>query len=232
MKALEVKSEIESASKLLEQMNLSSKNVDKIEWNDDSPQNYKDPIDSDDEEDPIAILASSNTTTGNQKIIKTESDEKPLVTDTDIEEAASIQFDPIVQQVCKNEKLEPSVRFLPNKLKSNSNKVKTPLKERENSSATPPVCKQTTQQITLRESFELELHHQEKLKKLKEEQAAERLALKEKEGFHIVQPSQSSLDSSIMKKYRDVSNLIDNDEDDEESEKSGEDTFLDCHEDD
>lgn len=229
LKALEEKSKIDSTSKLLEKMNLSSKNVDKIEWkDDDSPQNYKDPIDSDDDEDPMAILATSNTTTGNQKIVKNELEDKPLVTDEDVEEANNIFFDPIVEQVCENEKLEPSFRFHPNKPKSNSNKVDSPLKERENTSATPPVCKKTTQQISLRESFELEHIHQQKLKELKEKQAAERLFLKQKEGFSIVQPT--DLDSSIMKKYRDVSNLIDDDEDDDND--SGEDTFLDCHEDD
>lgn len=227
LEALEKKSNIEKTSKLLESMNISTKEVENIEWkDDDDPQHYQDPIDSDDDEDPLKILATSNSTVGNKIIIKTEMSEDTLVTEDDIKDAHSIFFDPVLEQVCKNENLELSTRFHPNKPKSNSNKVTEP-KERDNTAATPPVCKQTAQQLTLRESFELEHAHQQKLKELKEAQAAERLEFKRKEGFVLVQPEESSLDSTVMKQYRDVSNLIDNEGDDEQSDDE---KFLDCHE--
>lgn len=236
LEALSAQNEIETASQYLEKLNISSKHVNEMEWKVKKAPNGSQPeLDSDDE-DPLAVLASSNTTTGNQKITRIVKDENSLITEEDLKEAkegSSLHFEPVVEQMCRNENMEPSHRFIPSKpnpakVKSSNSSLSSQEgapKQRDNSSATPPTCVHLTKQLTLRESMELEHAHLKRMQAMREQQAAERLAAKPKDtsgkSMSVSFDKAKDLESSIMTKYREVVSLIDAGESDEESVNSG-----------
>ena len=197
VKALERKNEIDDASRLLTDLNLGERHLSDLEWKGKlkgiEEQNV---LDSDDDEDPLAILTSSNTANLNRVIIKTSPDgrKSSLVTEDDINEAAEIvnstlHFDPVLENICLNEKMDPSPRFLPHKPKFDDRAVLSSLstssddnkKLRENTAASPPVQNHGAKLLSLRESIEIGHIQREKMKELQEKQAADRLALKAKE---------------------------------------------------
>lgn len=231
---------VENASKLFEKLNISSQDVIEMEWNQKNQKKTssrsEEPLDSDDE-DPLEILASSNTTTGNKKIVRILKDEEDsLITAEDLKEVESLHLEPVLEQMCANENMEPSHRFLPNK--PNPSKVKSSNsslnsqdglpKHRENTAATPPICGKSVKQLTLRESIELEHAHLVRMQEIHKLQASERLAAKSKENttetvnFTPDLLNIKSLESSIMTKYRDVANIVGGEHSDE-SDDSGED---------
>lgn len=236
VKALDLKNEIDTASNLLSALNLGSKDIDDIEWKDHAKIKKYNELDSDDDEDPIAILVSSNTVTKNQRIVKQsdDDDDNQLITEEDIKEARevaknSLHLDPVLEHVCQNEKMEPAYRFLPCRPKPNSlnsstsslSSLEGTKKIRDNTAASPPVLNQGTISITLRESMEIENQHRQKLKELHETQASERLAIKVKElGEGVLKAPlsvQKRPDASFMNKYR-VATLIDEDDDEDREE--------------
>ncbi|CRL05245.1 CLUMA_CG018047, isoform A [Clunio marinus] len=234
--ALELKNEIEMTSNLLSSLKLNTNDLNNMEWRDKKIIS-KDILDSDDDEDPLAIMASSNSVNNNQKIIKNskESDaDKPLITEEDLKEADEIRnselvFDPVLNYVCRKENIDPPSRFLPYKPKpktfdSSSTSLEAESKKtvRDNTAATPPVIKCGVKSLTIRESLEIEDQHRQKMKELKEQQAAERLAIKIKELG--VQSNESIVNTkklvvSDMHKYRLASSIIDDIESDENEEK-------------
>lgn len=234
MKALELKNEIEVASTLLSSLNLNSKNISNLEWEGTTKLKSQDTLDSDDEEDPLAILSSSNTVNHNRRIAKPENSEEPaLVTDEDIREAQEIKnselhLDPGAEYMCKKENMEPSHRFLPYKsasnTSSNSSASNTPKKLRDNSAATPPVLDSGVKMLSLRESIDAENVYRHKMKELNEKHAAERLAQKLKEIKELPQPvSVKPLNASatVLQAYRAVASLVDeSDDSDEDSNNS------------
>lgn len=220
VKALELKSEIDDAAKLLTHLNLGSKDVSNIEWQDKSKNNEPiDVLDSDDE-DPLAILTSSNSVNQNRVIFKTSPDDGrkgSLVTEEDIKEAqeivnSTLHFDPILENICQNEKMEPSHRFLPHKPKFDESPLSSlegmeGKKLRDNSAASPPVLMHGAKLLSLRESIEVEHVQREKLKELQEKQAADRLAMKAREEIlasrrQAAELASKTSDASLMGRYR------------------------------
>lgn len=230
VKALEMKNEIEVASSLLSALNLGANDINNLEWegktNGCKPQ---DVLDSDDDEDPLAILTSSNSVSRNQIIVKHSRDdgrEAQLITEEDIKEAleahSPLHLDPVLEHICQNEKMEPSHRFLPHKPKFSSlNSSSSSLasldehkKIRDNSAASPPVYLQGTKLLTLRESIETQHAQRLVLKGLQEKQAVDRLAMRVKEQTITSQPTDSTIsqkkpDASFMSKYRLANSLLD-----------------------
>lgn len=217
-----MKTEIDAASDLLSALNLGSKDVSNLEWND---KTVEDILDSDDDEDPLAVLTSSNSANRNKIIVKSHDDEREakLITEEDIKEASEItnsnlHLDPILEHICLNEKMEPSHRFLPHKPKFNSLSSSTSslvnYKKRDNSAATPPVYLQGTKLLTLRESIETQHTQRLKMKGLQEQQAVVRLAMKVKELSKVGEPSESVTekakpDAKFMSKYRSAASILD-----------------------
>lgn len=238
--ALEMKTEVEAASRLLASINLGKDDVENIEWKDKSKPSEA--LDSDDDEDPLAILTSSNSVNKNQRIVKEDEVEHPLIAAKDIEEIANVRLslDPVLEHVCKNENLEKPKRFLLNKPKppsttsstSSLDSLKENKKVRDNTAATPPdVGSQGVKMLPLREAIELENQQRKHMKNLLEEQAAARLALKEKELEHT-RASDSEFPikqvASNMSKYRLASSFLEEDDDqDQNSMSEGEDDWGD-----
>lgn len=240
VKALEMKSEIEIASSLLSALNLGSNNMNNLEWEGTTNGGKKaDVLDSDDDEDPLAILTSSNSVNKNQIVVKHSHDdgrEAQLITEDDIKEALEItnsplHLDPVLEHICQNEKMEPSHRFLPHKPKYSSLNSSTSSlassdehkKIRDNTAASPPVYTQGTKLLTLRESIETQHAQRLKMKGLQEKQAVERLAMKAKD-LSKVGPSpvadvtHKKSDGNFMSKYRLATSLLGDDFDVEEND--------------
>lgn len=222
VKAYELKNEIDDASKLLSDLNLGARNVSNLEWEGKLRiKEHQDILDSDDDEDPLAILASSNTVNLNRVIVKTSPDgrKSSLVTEEDIKEAeeivnSTLHFDPVLENICQIENMEPSHRFLPHKPKfddtplaskadSDENKIL-----RDNSAASPPVQNHGAKLLSLRESIEIEHVQRQKMKEIQEKQAADRLALKAKE--MII----SNRQQGLMGRYRHKSSFSEHSDDD------------------
>lgn len=230
MKALELKQEIDDASNLLSTLKIGANDLNNMEWAEKSNGlKQRDVLDSDDDEDPLAILASSNTVNHNKIIVKQPEDDIQLITENDIKEAreiasSSLHLDPVLEHVCRNENMEQSKRFLPHKPKYNSSstlsliEIEGKKKVRDNTAATPPVLIQGTKLLTLRESIETEHVYYQKMKELQEKQAAERLAVRVKELGENFKPTtigQPKTDSSFLSKYRLPSSIVDESEGDE-----------------
>lgn len=226
MKALELKNEIDATSNLLSALNLGSSDVNNLEWNHGKSNSSRNEVlDSDDDEDPLAILTSSNSANKNQRIVKAGEHEVQLITDQDLKEAeeiksSSLHLDPVLEYVCQHENMEQSQRFLPYKSTKNSSMNSSASsaseqekKPRDNTAASPPVLNQGTKPLTLRESIEIEHAGRQKMKELKEQQATERLATKARElgTVKFVEPDVPAKkpDASFMSKYRLASSLGD-----------------------
>lgn len=225
VKALDMQNEIENTSNLLASLNLGASDINRLEWKETGARKQKEVLDSDDDEDPIAILASSNR---NQKIVKQPKEygnDKQLITEEDLKEAQEIvkgllHLDPVLERVVENENMDPSKRFLPHKpkFKSTSSSASSLSEEgnkkiRDNSAATPPYYHSGAKLLSLRESIEVGHAHNLSLKLLQENQAAERLAMRTKLGLEIP-TAKSDVDS--MSKYRLANSLIDDFDDDED----------------
>lgn len=221
-----MKNEIESATNFLESLNLGEKDIDNLEWKGSDNKKYD--LDSDDDEDPIAILASN---TKNKKILRRLSINDQIITEDDLKEAEEIvkgvlQLDPVLERIVTNENMDPSKRFLPHKPRFKSASWSEDSlsddgfkKIRDNSAATPPVHVHGAKLLSLRESIEAEHTHHLKMKELQEKQAAERLAVKAKELVVSSQeefPASSTQKTDSMSKYRITNPIFDDDNDSEE----------------
>lgn len=227
-----MKTEIQAASDLLSALNMGSNDLNNLEWDGKATESYQeDVLDSDDDENPLAILTSSNSVNKNKLIVKNSHDDgrdAKLITEDDIKEALEIsidhlKLDPVLEHICQNEKMEPSHRFLPHKPKfsslSSSSSSLASLEEhkkkRDNSAATPPFYSQGTKLLTLRESIETQHAQRLIMKGLQEKQAAERLAVKAKEVSKVGSLSantQKKPDANFMNKYRVASSFLEDSE--------------------
>lgn len=224
VKALETKQDINSAAQLLSDLNLGTNEVNNIEWKDSSER--REILDSDDDEDPVAILVSSNSVNQNKRILKhskEDENENSLITEEDIKEAQEIMngplhLDPVLEIVCKNENMDPPNRFLPYKSTSNSVRYKAAAcierRVRDNTAATPPVHNQGVKLLSLRDSIETEYANRQNMKVVLEKQATERLATKAKElatigAIGTASTGKINPDSSVMTKYRLATSLLD-----------------------
>lgn len=231
VEALELKNQIDSAAKLLSLLSLSANDMNNFEWKDSSKA--KNVLDSDDDEDPVAILASSNSVNQNKRVVRTyreDETEVSLITDEDIKEAEEVansspHIDPVLEIVLKNENMDPPNRFLPYKSteKSHMGKIATGAvrKLRDNTAASPPVHEQGVKLLSLRDSIQTEFVNRQNMMKVLENQAAERLARRTAEhgpiGVVGASTAAAKSDSSLMTRYR--FNSID-EEDVEENELS------------
>lgn len=223
VKALETKHDVDSAAQLLSDLNLGTNEVNNIEWKDSSER--RELLDSDDDEDPVAILTSSNSVTHNKKILKQSKEnenENSLITEEDIKEAqeimnSSLHLDPVLEIVCKNENMDPPNRFLPYKSTCNSPRYKAAAcierRVRDNTAATPPVHNQGVKLLSLRDSIETEYANRQNMKVILEQQAMERLATKANAHLTIGAVETATVkinpDSSVMAKYRLATSLLD-----------------------
>jgi hypothetical protein len=240
VEALEFRTDIDNASKLLSTLNIGSSNLNNLEWEGSTrTKKPQQPLDSDDDEEinPLEILASSNSVRQNQKIVKISSDpnERPLITDQDIKEAREItnggvHLDPVDEIICNRENLGSDCRFLPYKSTEVKKKARdeakgnvTP-KIRDNSAATPPATKREMVALTLRESIDAEYQNQTLTTGLWKKQAADRLEAKMKElkaaGLEMSAVPVKIVPRADMTKYRLVAPVVDdslfNDNDDED----------------
>jgi hypothetical protein len=240
VKALLLKNEIDAASNLLSSLNLGTNDLNNLEWSGRiQPKQQQEVLDSDDDEHPLAILTSSNSVNQNKRIVKQlreDESERQLITAEDIKEAQEIansplHLDPVLEQVCQQENMEPPHRFLLYKPKTNSLNSSTSSlgqeetkKHRDNSSATPPMCTQGVKPLTIRESVEIEHKNRLKMKQLHEVQAADRLAAKmtalDMNGVHNIATNVPKPDASFMSKYRVASSALDDFEVEENDEDS------------
>lgn len=239
VKALELQAEVDEASNLLSSLNIGKNDINNLEWRDHSKTNGKQSaLDSDDDEDPLAILTSSNSAAQNKRIVKVATDDETdvLITEQDIKEAREIangelHLDPVLEHVIKHENLEFSKRFLPYKEYTNSLNAShpdRPKKLRDNSSATPPFSVQGVKMLPLGESIQCEYSHRQKMKELQEKQAVERLASKAKElGVNFKSSpavASTNANASFMNKYR-VTSIIEDDDDGDEDPLSNEEDY-------
>lgn len=241
MKALQLKNEIDATSNLLSSLSLGAKDINNLEWEGKiKPKQQQEQLDSDDDEDPLAILTSSNTVNQNKIIVKHSKDdesERVLITAEDIKEAqeiasSSLHLDPVLEQVCQHENMEPPHRFLLYKPKSQSLNSSTSSlgqeetkKVRDNSAASYPVCNQGVKPLSIRESIEIEHAGRLKMKELQEKQAADRLATKMKDldvnavnCVTIEAPNKPG--TNFMSKYRLASSIMEDFEVEENDEDS------------
>lgn len=227
--ALTKKDGIENAENLLKSLKIESKDIENLEW-EGKILVKKEAIDSDDEEesDPLAVLASTNSILATKKIVKHEVKEEPLITLNDLKEIKSerLILDPVLQHVCDIENMTPDFRFLPFK---NAKVHEHPDRNRDNSAATPPITKQSTIMLSLRESIETENKNRQLLKDLSEKHAVERLAERMKAmkaaGIEISAPPMVLSASVSMSKYRLPPE--ENDEDDDSDNDSFESALSD-----
>lgn len=228
VEALELKNQIDSAAKLLSSLSLGTNDMNNFEWKDSSKAKNK-VLDSDDDEDPVAILATSNSVNQNKRIVKKlqeDETEISLITDEDVKEAqevanSTLHIDPVLEIVFKNENMDPPNRFLPYKSTENSHmgKIATGAvrKLRDNTAASPPVHEQGVKLLSLRDSIQTEYVNRQNMLKVLENQAAERLARRTAEHGPIGAVGASTAetkksDSSLMSKYRLVSSILDEDD--------------------
>ena len=240
LKALKLKNEIDTAANLLSSLNLGFNDLSNLEWEGKitakKPENI---LDSDDDEDPLAILTSSNSATHNKVIVKHSKEneaENTLITANDIKEAQEISkghlhLDPVLEQVCQHDNQEPPHRFLFYKPKSNSLNAshtsqghEDKKKLRENSAASPPVTTHGVIPLSIRESVEIEHLQRLKMKQLHENQATERLAVRkielEKNGI-VYEPNVSKKpETTSMSKYRIAPQEIEDFEEEENENDS------------
>ncbi|CAD7093589.1 unnamed protein product [Hermetia illucens] len=177
-------------------------------------------LDSDDDEetDPLKIIAQGYTA---DKIVKYVKPERSLITEQDLKEIESFEREKHNGSVCSEAssthsiELEPHAlyliektvdhplsteKFLPHKTtKSN---VHDPEKEKlrkrgkywENTAATPPpIMHSGTKMLSLQESIEVQADYEQRLKRVQEEQAKERLAAKLAQGreHNLVLPDEA-----------------------------------------
>lgn len=208
-KELANKNEVEQAAKLLSRLNIASEGkaaMNELEWTgkySETPNTEKIvELDSDDEEDPLKILAQPTGTGVHKKKIIHVPTEETLIKPEDLEEITSFK---------SSEPLEPEhVKYILDKVQaSESNKQKKkepfkpykttksnvhdPMKEKERklhknwevTAATPPLTVHGAAKVlSLTESLTLQKEQAEKLQEIQAKHAAERLA--EQLGLHKV----------------------------------------------
>ncbi|XP_012277587.1 DNA-directed RNA polymerase II subunit GRINL1A [Orussus abietinus] len=222
IKELSHRDEVEKAANLLSRLNIASEGkiaMNKLEWTGKYSETSEEiktiELDSDDEEDPLMVLAQPTGSGVHKKKVIHLAPEESLITPEDLKELASHT------EIGKEEELE-HVKYILDKVeKSNSEQVgkkrepfkpyKTtksnvhdPMKEKQRkkgshweiTAATPPlIVHGAVKTLDLQESLKLQKEQAEKLQEVQAKHAAERLA--EQLGLHSI----GSLPSNIGK-YR------------------------------
>nr|XP_033340137.1 DNA-directed RNA polymerase II subunit GRINL1A isoform X1 [Megalopta genalis]XP_033340138.1 DNA-directed RNA polymerase II subunit GRINL1A isoform X1 [Megalopta genalis]XP_033340139.1 DNA-directed RNA polymerase II subunit GRINL1A isoform X1 [Megalopta genalis] len=251
LKEIEHKNEVEKAASLLSRLNLASEGkaaMNELEWTGKYSET-KDTVkivelDSDDEEDPLKILAQPTGSGVHKKKIIHLPPEESLIKPEDLAEIESFKQEEfneaehikyILNKVEnpseeKDKKKEP---FKP--YKTTKSNVHDPEKEKQRktnknwevTAATPPlIVHGAVKVINLNESLSLQKEHEEKLQKIQAKHAAEKFA--EQLGLHTIGRPPKNLDTYQLQGEKDSnsSSTSENEEenevhDDEDNDKRG-----------
>lgn len=177
LKEIETRNEIEQAAKMFSEFNIAStgqKRLENLEWTgktEASEHVEEEILDSDDDEDPIKILAQSRV----KKVIKVPVERK-LITESDLEDikSFSVPLEPYaVQMIEKNEvdTLPKTEKFKP--YKTTKTDVHNPAiemnrkvaKNWEVTAATPPLLKHPgVKMLSLHDSVQIQIKYAESLR--------------------------------------------------------------------
>ncbi|KAL5273698.1 POLR2M family protein [Megaselia abdita] len=193
VKELKNRDEIEKAAELFSDLNIASTGQEKLinlEWTgkcEKSDINENEVLDSDDEADPIKILAQSMDV---KKKVKVLPPEPKLITEADLEEIKSFSspLEPYALHIIERKEydgLPQTEKFKPYKTtKGNVHNAETEMhrkvgKNWESTSATPPLIKHPgVKMLSLQDSVDIQMKYLYTLKSAQKKQAEERLAKK------------------------------------------------------
>lgn len=210
LQELKRRDEVEEMASVLSRLNIASEGkaaMSKLEWT--GKYNEKDDkdvtkiieLDSDDEEDPLKILAQpTGTGVHNKKIIHVAPEES-LIKPEDIVEIETFKTDPsdiehvkyIVDKVEKTQETSKKESFKP--YKTTKSNVHDPMKEKQRklhknwevTAATPPlIVHGAAKVLSLNESLRLQKNQTEKLQEIQAKHAVERLV--NQLGLHDIGP--------------------------------------------
>ncbi|XP_017876144.1 DNA-directed RNA polymerase II subunit GRINL1A [Ceratina calcarata] len=215
LKELERRNEIEDAANLLSRLNIASEGkaaMHELEWTGEYNERKNTArvveLDSDDEEDPLKILAQPTGSGVHKKKVINLPPEESLIKPEDLAEIESFKAQPaehvsyIVNKIEKSpdEKGNKRESFKP--YKTTKSNVHDPEKEKQRkynkhwevTAATPPfIVHGAVKVINLNESLKLQKEQAEKLQEIQSKHAAERLA--EQLGLHSINPVIGNLGS-------------------------------------
>lgn len=242
LKELEHRNEVETAANLLSQLNIASIGkaaMTKLEWtgkyNDKNDENTTKVVelDSDDEEDPLKILAQPTGTGVHKKKIIHIIPEESLIKPEDIVEIESFKTDNcldvehvkyIIDKVEKaqetNKKKEP---FKP--YKTTKSNVHDPIKEKQRklpknwevTAATPPlIIHDATKVLSINESLRLQTEQTKKLQEIQTKHAIERLA--NQIGMHNIGPISQDIGNYQLRHTNNLPSSSSSSDDEEEYE--------------
>ncbi|KYN01542.1 PREDICTED: DNA-directed RNA polymerase II subunit GRINL1A [Cyphomyrmex costatus] len=202
LKELEHRNEVEEAANVLSRLNIASEGkvaMNKLEWtgkyNDKDDENTTKIIDldSDDEQDPLKILAQPTGSGVHKKKIIHVVPEESLVKPKDIAEIETFKTDPldiehvkyIVDKVEKIQEVKKKESFKP--YKTTKSNVHDPMREKQRklhknwevTAATPPlIVHGAVKVLSLKETLKLQKEQTEKLQEIQAKHAVERLTSK------------------------------------------------------
>lgn len=250
LKELEHKNEVEKAANSLSRLNIASEGkaaMSKLEWtgkyDDKNGESTTEMIelDSDDEENPLKILAQpTGSGVHKKKIIHLAPDES-LIKPEDIIEIESFKTNPldvehvkyIVDKVEKSQETSKKESFRP--YKTTKSNVHDPMKEKQRklhknwevTAATPPlIVHEAAKILSLNESLILQKKQTEKLQKIQAKHAADRLT--SQIGLHSIGTVPKNIGNHRFQQHTNglVSSSSSEDEedevhDDEDNDKGG-----------
>ncbi|KAG7201710.1 hypothetical protein KM043_004435 [Ampulex compressa] len=207
LKELDYRNEVQEAAMLLSRLNIASEGkaaMNDLEWtkeyNESANATKIVELDSDDEEDPLKILAQPTGTGVHKKKIIHLPPEETLIKPEDLDEIESSTTEKVldvehvkyivdkVEKSAEQKKREPFKPF-----KTTKSNIHDPMKEKkrkkdknwEVTAATPPlIVHGAAQVLSLNESLILQKEQVEKLQEIQAKHAAEKLA--ERMGLHCV----------------------------------------------
>ncbi|XP_012225703.1 DNA-directed RNA polymerase II subunit GRINL1A [Linepithema humile] len=238
LEELEHKNEMERAANLLSQLNIASEGkaaMSKLEWTgkyDDKNEESitKIELDSDDEDNPLKILAQPTGSGVHKKKIIHLAPEESLIKPEDITEIESFKTSPldvehvkyIVDKVEKAEEINKKEPFRP--YKTTKSDVHNPMKEKQRklhknwevTAATPPlIVHGAAKVLSLNESLKLQKEQSEKLQEIQAKHAVERLA--SQIGLHNIGTAPRNIGSYRLQQHMNGS-VSSSSSDDEENE--------------
>ncbi|KAK1120564.1 hypothetical protein K0M31_012170 [Melipona bicolor] len=241
LKELEHKNEVEKAANLLSRLNLASEGkaaMNELEWTGKYTE-IRDTVkvvelDSDDEEDPLKILAQPTGCGVHKKKIVHLPPEESLIKPEDLAEIESFKIkapDHVAYIVNKTENsTEKKEPFKP--YKTTKTNVHDPEKEKQRkqnknwevTAATPPlIVHGAAKVINLNESLQLQKEQTDKLRKIQAKHAAERLV--EQFGLHNIDSPPENVGTYRLQDEKESDFFTSDEEnevhDDEDNDKAG-----------
>lgn len=245
LEELKHRNEVEDAANLLSRLNLASEGkaaMNELEWTGEYNETKNTvkvvELDSDDEEDPLKILAQPTGSGVHKKKVIHLPPEESLIKPEDLAEIESFKAQPdehvsyIVSKIEKPPEENTSKKGSFKPYKTTKSNVHDPEKEKQRkynkhwevTAATPPlIVHGAVKVINLNESLKLQKEQAEKLQEIQSKHAAERLA--EQLGLHNSLPQNLSNYRVQDEKESDSSASENEDEnevdDDEDNDKRG-----------